>query len=54
VSVGSCTDAIIAVLDAKYHYNFWRPNHGHPQRRIIDGTRRPISRRRGKPIANNA
>jgi len=24
VSVG-LTDAIIAVLDAKYHYNFWRP-----------------------------
>jgi hypothetical protein len=24
VSIG-LTDAIIAVLDAKYHYNFWRP-----------------------------
>jgi len=23
--VGWATDAIIAVLDAKYHYNFWRP-----------------------------
>ena len=24
-------DALIAVFDAKYTYNFWRPCHGHPQ-----------------------
>ena len=49
VSIG-LTDAIIAVLDAKYHYNFWRPitairngdNDGNPAT-DIEATWQPIA-----------
>ena len=49
VSVG-LTDAIIAVLDAKYHYNFWRPitairngdNDGNPATEV-EATWQPIA-----------
>src|ERR1700752_4935968 len=50
VSVG-LTDAIIAVLDAKYHYNFWRPITA-IRNGDIDGNPAPDREATWQPIAS--